>query len=149
MYVKLFGTTNNCNTEYTERLHIDLAKDAYRSTNFKDEFPQMTLRQERKEKIYCHEKYIRWRLDGSPAPPPAQTLPPGIVYERQLKMTKHPTHKAVRLARLVTDYGAKFFHDALAGYVVHLNFPELSHSKVEARSQDLAFHSTPSPYFIA
>jgi hypothetical protein len=64
-------------------------------------------------------------------------------------MTKHPTHKAVRLARLVTDYGAKFFHDALAGYVVHLNFPELSHSKVEARSQDLAFHSTPSPYFIA
>ncbi|KAF7340673.1 hypothetical protein MSAN_02095300 [Mycena sanguinolenta] len=42
MYIKLFGTTDNYNTEYTERLHIDLAKDAYRSTNFKDEFPQMT-----------------------------------------------------------------------------------------------------------
>ncbi|KAJ6549721.1 hypothetical protein B0H19DRAFT_1211389 [Mycena capillaripes] len=110
MYIKLFGTTDNYNTEYTERLHIDLAKDAYRSTNFKDEFPQMTLWLERKEKIYRHEKYIQWRLDGSPAPPPAETLPPGIVYERQLKMTKHPTHKAVRLTRLVTDYGAKFIH---------------------------------------
>jgi hypothetical protein len=37
MYIKLFGTTDNYNTEYTERLHIDLAKDAYCSTNFKDE----------------------------------------------------------------------------------------------------------------
>ena len=42
-YVQLYGTTDNFNTEYTKQLHIDLAKDAYASTNFKDEFPQMTL----------------------------------------------------------------------------------------------------------
>jgi hypothetical protein len=47
---RLFGTTDNYNTEYTEQLHIDLAKEAYRSTNFKDELPQMTLWLERKEK---------------------------------------------------------------------------------------------------
>ncbi|KAJ7170233.1 hypothetical protein C8R43DRAFT_1120670 [Mycena crocata] len=139
MYIKLFGTTDNYNTEYTERLHIDLAKDAYRSTNYKDEFPQMTLWLERKEKVYRHEKYIQWRLDGSPAPPTIATLPPGIVYERQLKMTKNPTLKAVRLTRLVTDYGAKFFRDALARYVVQLNYPMLSRAQVEARSQDLSF----------
>ncbi len=40
--IETFGTTNNYNTEYTERLHIDLAKDAYHATNFKDEYPQMT-----------------------------------------------------------------------------------------------------------
>ncbi|TEB31128.1 hypothetical protein FA13DRAFT_1791834 [Coprinellus micaceus] len=34
--IKLFGTTDNFNTEYTERLHIDLAKDAYEATNHKD-----------------------------------------------------------------------------------------------------------------
>ncbi|KAJ6608216.1 hypothetical protein B0H10DRAFT_2166622 [Mycena sp. CBHHK59/15] len=51
-YIKFFGTTDNYNTEYTERLDIDLTKEAYRSTNFKDEFPQMTLWLERKEKIY-------------------------------------------------------------------------------------------------
>ncbi|KAJ6603059.1 hypothetical protein B0H10DRAFT_1721108, partial [Mycena sp. CBHHK59/15] len=62
MYIKLFGTTDNYNTEYTEHLHIDLAKDAFRSTNFKDEFPQMTLWLERKEKIFRHEEYIQWRL---------------------------------------------------------------------------------------
>ncbi|KAJ7913421.1 hypothetical protein B0H13DRAFT_2232321 [Mycena leptocephala] len=117
----------NYNTEYTERLHIDLAKDTYRSTNFKDKFPQMTLWLERKEKIYRHEN------TSSAA--------------RWLKMTKNPTHKAVRLSRLVTDYGAKFFRDALARYVVHLNFPGLSHPQIEHRSQDLTFSFNSVPVF--
>ena len=33
----LFGTTDNYNTEQTERLHIDTTKDAYDATNHKDE----------------------------------------------------------------------------------------------------------------
>ena len=41
--IRNFGTTDNFTTEYTERLHIDLAKDAYRASNKKDEYPQMTL----------------------------------------------------------------------------------------------------------
>ncbi|KAF7309239.1 hypothetical protein MIND_00294200 [Mycena indigotica] len=94
-YIRLFGTTDNYNTEYTERLHIDLAKDAYRSTNFKDEFPQMTLWLERKEKVIRHAKFIRWKLDGCPPPPTPPKLNPGIVYEHTLLMAKHPTQKAV------------------------------------------------------
>src|SRR5262249_7969092 len=31
--IKFFGSTDNFNTEYTERLHIDLAKDTYHATN--------------------------------------------------------------------------------------------------------------------
>ena len=41
--IKLFGTTDNYDTQYSERLHIDFAKDTYHATNHKDEFPQMTL----------------------------------------------------------------------------------------------------------
>ncbi|KAG2043238.1 hypothetical protein BDR03DRAFT_836995, partial [Suillus americanus] len=59
--IMMFGTTDNYNTEYTERLHIDFAKDAYRATNHKDEFVQMTRWLERKEKIMRHDKYINWR----------------------------------------------------------------------------------------
>ena len=33
--VKLLGTTDGYNTENTERLHIDLAKNLYRATNKK------------------------------------------------------------------------------------------------------------------
>ncbi|THU83570.1 hypothetical protein K435DRAFT_822933 [Dendrothele bispora CBS 962.96] len=42
-FIELYGTMDNYNTEYTECLHIDLAKDAYHSTNHKDEYPQMTI----------------------------------------------------------------------------------------------------------
>ena len=50
--IKLFGTTDNYNTEQSERLHIDFAKDAYHATNRKDEYQQMTVWLERSEKIH-------------------------------------------------------------------------------------------------
>ncbi|KAJ6562917.1 hypothetical protein B0H10DRAFT_2239780 [Mycena sp. CBHHK59/15] len=145
MYIKLYGTTDNYNTEYTERLHIDLAKEAYRSTNFKDEFPQMTLWLERKEKIFRHEKFIQWRLNGSPAPVAVEPLHPGIIYERQLVMTRHPTVKSSKIAQLIAEYGATFFREALAKFIVHHSDPTLSLSQVEAKSHyiRLAFNAVP------
>ncbi|KAJ7175571.1 hypothetical protein C8R46DRAFT_1174477 [Mycena filopes] len=147
LYIKGLGTTDNYNTEYTERLHIDLAKDAYRATNFKDEFPQMTLWLERKEKIYRHEKHIQWRLDGCPPPPVVEQLPPGIVYERRLKMTKHPTHKAVRISRLITDYGAQIFRDALSRFITKFNNPHLTQRRVETESSNITFGFNSLPVF--
>ncbi|KAJ7602632.1 hypothetical protein B0H17DRAFT_1342294 [Mycena rosella] len=147
MYIKLFGTTDNYNTEYTERLHIDLAKDAYRATNFKDEFPQMTLWLERKEKIFRHEKYIQSRLNGSPAPPTVAPLAPGIVYERRLKMTKGPTCKAVRMDVLVADYGALLFRSALARFIVQFNNPTFSRAQIEGESRTVALHFNRVPIY--
>ncbi|KAI0731511.1 hypothetical protein C8Q72DRAFT_757383, partial [Fomitopsis betulina] len=56
--IKSYGTTDNYNTESTERLHIDFAKEAYRATNHKDEFPQMTKWLERREKVMQHADYV-------------------------------------------------------------------------------------------
>jgi hypothetical protein len=39
MYIELYGMVDNCNTEYTECLHIDLTKDTWDATNGKDMFP--------------------------------------------------------------------------------------------------------------
>jgi hypothetical protein len=64
--IKLFGTTDNYNTQYTERLHINYTKDAYRATNTKDEYPQMTRWLERKEKILQHDLYVKWRKSEGP-----------------------------------------------------------------------------------
>ena len=77
--IELFGTTDNYDTQYSERLHIDMAKDAYRATNRKDELSQMTIWLERKEKIQRHEKHIEWRLSqlaaaqGNREPPSRST----------------------------------------------------------------------------
>ncbi|KAJ7302587.1 hypothetical protein DFH08DRAFT_918911 [Mycena albidolilacea] len=143
--IKLFGTSDNYNTEYTERLHIDLAKDAYRATNRKDEFSQMTLWLERKEKIQRHHKFIEWKRNGSPLPPIVETLHPGIIYERKLTMPKHPTHKAVKFTTLETAYGAPFFRDALSRYIVQLTDPSLTLNQIEheANSFDVPFNSLP------
>ncbi|KAH8986016.1 hypothetical protein EDB92DRAFT_1949462 [Lactarius akahatsu] len=59
--IMLFGTTDNYNMEQTERLHIDFAKDAYRATNHKDKYQQMTTWLERHEKVQQHIAFIKRR----------------------------------------------------------------------------------------
>ncbi len=70
--IRIYGSTDNYNTQATEHLHINLAKDAYRATNKKDEYPQMTTWLERREKMLQHEDYIRW-CHSRPSMLPTQT----------------------------------------------------------------------------
>ncbi|KAJ7055343.1 hypothetical protein C8F01DRAFT_1111491 [Mycena amicta] len=133
MFIKLFGTSDNFNTEYTERLHIDFAKDAYRATNRKDEYFQMTVWLERKEKILWHEKFIRWRrrLGGSdPAPAP--------VRHPRIQMTKTPSAHGIRLDDLADRYAAPLFREAFTRYVVSFNHPEYSKRRVADEAVQLA-----------
>ncbi|KAH9912826.1 uncharacterized protein B0H18DRAFT_889166 [Fomitopsis serialis] len=51
--IRLYGTTDNYNTEAFERLHIDFAKDAWRATNHRDEFPQMVKWISRRRRSLC------------------------------------------------------------------------------------------------
>ncbi|KAF8838294.1 hypothetical protein BDN67DRAFT_1013214 [Paxillus ammoniavirescens] len=102
--IQLFGTTDNYSTEYTERLHIDLAKDAYRATNHKDQYTQMTQWLERREKIMWHDNYVRWRRSGDSQQ--QERIPPDLALVRTIKMTKHPSAKGVSLDKLIQDYRA-------------------------------------------
>jgi len=119
-FIQLFGTADNFNTEYTERLHIDLAKDAYASTNFKDEFPQMTLWLDRKERMMQHTKYIRRLLETSLNSPLHIVKPhPSLVPKRHQRMAKHPTNYGVPID--ITQY----------------QHPDYSKAQVEATSESL------------
>ncbi|KAI0765857.1 hypothetical protein BD413DRAFT_606037 [Trametes elegans] len=110
--IELFGTTDNYDTQYSERLHIDFTKDAYRATNHKDEFAQMTLWLERKEKIQRHENPLERQ------------------YQR-IQMARHPTVKAVPFSVAMSAYGATYIRDALARFIVSANNPTLSPAQVE------------------
>ncbi|EPS92724.1 hypothetical protein FOMPIDRAFT_1137398, partial [Fomitopsis schrenkii] len=59
--IRLFGTTDNYNTEMFERLHIEFAKDAWRATNHRDEFPQMVRWITRNEKMALYEAFQKER----------------------------------------------------------------------------------------
>src|ERR1700678_3854812 len=141
-YIKLYGTLDNFNTEYTERLHIDLAKDAYAATNHKDEFAQMTVWLERKEKIHRHHQYIEWRLKGSPPPPQIEWTPPGLEINRTLKLTKLPTARTVPLDTLVANYGATHFRTALARFVALTNDPDLTRAQLKRKVWGIHFPFT-------
>ncbi|KAI0688790.1 hypothetical protein BC835DRAFT_1283994 [Cytidiella melzeri] len=132
--VKLFGTTDNYSTETTERLHIDLAKDAYRATNRKDEYSQMTLWLERREKILQHSEYIQWRLTGCPRP---RCLPPAATYPIHLRMTKHPSLRAVSFADLKEQYGATNIEELLIWFLVGLNAASQNQRPTDAEAAQL------------
>jgi hypothetical protein len=147
-YIETYGTTDNFNTEYTERLHIDFAKDAYRATNFKDVYPQMSRWLERQEKIKHHSNFIQWRLSEATYNEVQQHNPvPRIVLPRMLKMTRHPSAKAVRFTTLMNDYGASFFPDALARYLVSLAHPTLSQRQIEQCALHFALPFQKVPVF--
>ncbi|KAF7312829.1 hypothetical protein MKEN_00966400 [Mycena kentingensis (nom. inval.)] len=131
MYIKLFGALSNYNTSYTERLHIDLAKDAYRSTNRKDEYFQMTLWLERKEKILRHDKYIHWRRFGRVLTASAP------VHRPRIQMTKTPSANGVHLDDLGSLYGAPLFREAFTTYVASFNNPQLTRRRVEEEASQI------------
>jgi hypothetical protein len=146
MFIRLYGTTDNFDTAYTERLHIDFAKDAYAATNHKDEFTQMAKWLERKEKMFRHEQYIKWQEEGAPiSVPQVEWQPPGLELDRRLHMTKHPTQRAVPVDRLVEVYGATYFRPALARFIALTNDPNLLRAQLEAklRSIRMPFRTVP------
>jgi hypothetical protein len=143
--ITVFGTTDNYNTEYTERLHIDFAKDAYRATNHRDEYPQMTLWLERHEKIQRHVEYMKWRLE--PPIAPRAKFYPRLIFPRETRMTKHPSQKAVPISTIIDSYGATFFRSALAQYVVRTGNPGATRSEIEDHLESFTLPISKFPVF--
>ena len=146
--IRLFGTTDNYNTEQTERLHIDLTKDAYRATNHKDEYSQMTTWLERREKVQVHYSFIKWRLRCNQAlasVPTAKPIGPPRPATRSLKMARNPTRKAVSFDDLAHKYGAVDFQDALADYIARFNHPTASGASLSTLASDtlIPFRAVP------
>jgi len=144
----LFGTTDNYNTEQTERLHIDFTKDAYRTTNHKDEYPQMTTWLERREKVQQHAKFIEWRQQPhlpTSAPPQRPSTGPPQPSTHYLKMTQNPTLWRVSFEDITYKYGAIDFLDLLGDFLVRLKDPSISGRALHDCGENtlIPFHHVP------
>ena len=116
--IRLFGTTDNYNTEQSERLHIDMAKDAYRATNHKDEYTQMTIWLERREKIERHTEFINWRKQDTRCDPPSQTpIGPPCAPAQRVQIARNPSVKAKTVYNIIGMYGVVDFADALGDFI--------------------------------
>ncbi|TEB25366.1 hypothetical protein FA13DRAFT_1756601 [Coprinellus micaceus] len=99
--IQFFGTTDNYNTEMFERLHIDFAKEGWRATNQRDEFPQMIRWLSRQEKIDTLALNLSVKI--TPPPPkksksnnPLAHSPPIII----AKQSPAPNRSIVSIERM-------------------------------------------------
>ena len=135
--ITLFGTTDNYNTEQTERLHIDFTRYAYEATNWKDEYPQMTTWMERREKIQQHTCFVHWRKQTSHEDRhPSHPLGAPCAESRSIQMTRKPTWKAVSFDSLAYEYGAVDFQDELAHFIAFVNHPRASAAALSGLAAD-------------
>ncbi|KAI0069476.1 hypothetical protein K474DRAFT_1687719 [Panus rudis PR-1116 ss-1] len=142
--IERLDTPDNFNTEYTERLHIDFAKDAYEASNKKDEYPQMTLWLERKEKVLQHQKFIDWLVTGRPS---LQILNPLETQMARICLPKNPSQKQVSFQDLGEKYGAVDFRSALAHFIVEQNQPNLNRSELDIEATFVHFLFQQVPVF--
>jgi hypothetical protein len=136
--IRLFGSTDNYNTEQSERLHIDLTKDAYRATNRKDEYSQMTKWVERREKVLGYSAFLASRQQGQvPSLPARNIIGPPRACALKLKMAQTPEKRQVPFDDLTRDYGAVDFQDALADFIALLKYPDASGGALQSRAHDI------------
>ncbi|TFK45605.1 hypothetical protein OE88DRAFT_1740110 [Heliocybe sulcata] len=89
--IRLYGTTDNYNTEMFERLHIDFAKEGWRSTNHRDERPQMVSWIERHEKLSFFECFVEWRKRSQLNRNNISELERSNITSFSVKIAKHPS----------------------------------------------------------
>ncbi|KAI0725651.1 hypothetical protein C8Q72DRAFT_797171 [Fomitopsis betulina] len=131
--IRSYSTTDNYNTESTEHLHINFAKEAYRASNHKDEFPQMT-------------KWLERRAEWTGT---CYRCTLNLACTLHLIMTKHPSHKSVLVAEVVSPdgYGATFFSAAFTHFVVETNSPNLTWNEVKLQALQVQIPFSTLPVF--
>ncbi|KAF8814828.1 hypothetical protein BYT27DRAFT_7081830 [Phlegmacium glaucopus] len=112
--IELFGTTDNYNTEMFERLHIDFAKNGWRASNQRDEFPQMIRWLSRQEKVDIFDNILTTREYSMPLKSTKETIlltkrPPISIaktpnHPKKLIATIESNHKAPGLSRYLKEF---------------------------------------------
>ena len=121
--IRLFGTTDNYNTEQFKHLHIDFAKNAYRASNRKDKYYQMTKWLEHREKVQLHAALIDWRKqEHHQSSTPRNPMGPPHMCYLTTTIPQYPSRQ-VSFDDLAIDYGAFQFQDALGDFIAQVNNP--------------------------
>ena len=111
--IKLFGTTDNYNTEMFERFHIDFAKEGFRASNKRDVFPQMIVWLSRREKVSMFSNY----LDLIDNPNMFNPRPKSLQSRNTITIAKHPPYKKRKLATIEKHHNAPNFSRDLSYFL--------------------------------
>jgi hypothetical protein len=127
--IRMFGTTDNYNTEMFERLHIDFAKKGWRASNRRDEFPQMIAWLNRQEKVASFATYQAW-LESTQKP---ALLPIMRTFTGQaVKLAKTAQSPRQLLSRLAESHHSPSFIPNLKSWLQHLGNHKLTPQQLKA-----------------
>ena len=143
--IRAKGAADGFNTELSERLHIDLAKDGYRASNRKDYTKQMVTYLNRQEAIQSFNTFLAWtanqpgepmtalgtHLDASPVEV-RQEIPP-LTPQLRWHIAREPAFPRTALQTLIDKHGAIDIVATLTDYI-HKHVP---HCQVTPTSSDL------------
>lgn len=136
--IRLFGTTDNFNTEMFERLHIDFAKHGWRATNQRDEFPQMVTWLSRQEKMLFLSQQIAARQALADAPAHEEDSAPST-QRPPLLIAKRPQRPNFPISEIETYHQAPQFTSHLKQYLNSLhNAPLTRNATIDAQSLPIA-----------
>jgi hypothetical protein len=128
------GSADGFNTESPERLHIDYAKDAYRTTNKRDYVEQMTTWLKRQEAVDQFSAYLNWLTNidvdsgeemdaGKNEEDDDETLIEDTPQQEKVPITQpfilaaEPgPFPSTRVDRITTDFRCTYFLEALVLY---------------------------------
>ncbi|KAG8747275.1 hypothetical protein FRC12_014116 [Ceratobasidium sp. 428] len=115
--IRELGALDAYNTETPERLHIEFAKRAYKATNRRDFFNQMTTYLERREKVNKFDVYLQSIYPEYAARD--LDVEKDVVEEPSApgwKIAKKSPFPLVPVALLPELYGVKWFKDIMSDY---------------------------------
>jgi hypothetical protein len=139
--IKLFGTTDNYNTEMFERLHINFAKEGWRASNHRNEFPQMIQWLSRQEKMTDLRTLVESRIQDAHSPM-SSPLSPSFPTRRPISISKAPAHPDCSISSIEKTHNAPFFSHHLKRYLASfLDAPmgdrQLSNASLPIESVDV------------
>ncbi|KIY60854.1 hypothetical protein CYLTODRAFT_405817 [Cylindrobasidium torrendii FP15055 ss-10] len=144
--IRLFGTTNNYNTEMFERLHIEYAKKGWRASNHRDEYPQMTRWITRQETVHAFERFLGWvtgeiATKGKEPTATGLSVPQSLAQKgfQSIKLPKNPTAPAKGLYVAAQQHRIPFFPNHLAEYLTRIEQKKARSPQLYKTAKDLPF----------
>lgn len=124
------GTADGYNSEASERLHIDYAKEGYRASNKKDYIKQMTVWLGRQEAVNRFQAYLVYAAKESNTPPHDSDTddveldndndlndPTVMVPNSSHSVSAKPAYPHQSLSAITTEFKAPGFLPALTTYI--------------------------------
>jgi hypothetical protein len=130
------GATDNFNTQFTERLHIDIVKDAFRHTNRREELSQMIAILDRKEKLHFKELSINHTKGQQLVTDEVAEKEPSIFTLYIPIFPRHPARVAEKVTTIITLHQADKLATSLFSYLSSIH-RQLHHRQLSLLSWNM------------